>query len=180
MRTRNRLARARLNVEALEDRTTPAVAYALSGANLLAFDTANPTSTTTTAITNIASGETLVGIDFRPQNGFLYGLGVNAMTDTATLYSISTRTGFAAAIGTAGQITFTTDGTTIVELPDPAMQGYGIDFNPVADRFRVVAGSLNFRVNPNTSADRWQPEHGHARRHQPGWPAHGDGHDGDF
>jgi hypothetical protein len=39
------------------------VAYALSGTNLLAFDTANPTTTTTTAITGITTGETLVGID---------------------------------------------------------------------------------------------------------------------
>src|SRR6185295_7279613 len=37
-------------------------------------------------------------------------------------------------------------------LPDPATVGYGFDFNPAADRLRVVAGSLNFRVNPNTGA----------------------------
>ncbi len=152
MRFRNRLARTRLSVECLEDRCTPAVAFALSGTNLLAFDTANPTAVTTTAISPLMNSETLVGIDFRPQNGFLYGLGVNAMTDTATLYSISTRTGFATAIGTPGQITFVDDMMMTVDLPDPAVQGYGVDFNPVADRVRVVAGSLNFRVNPNTGA----------------------------
>jgi hypothetical protein len=141
-----------LRVEPLEERCTPAVAFALSGTNLLAFDTANPTAVTTTAISPLMNSETLVGIDFRPQNGFLYGLGVNAMTDTATLYSISTRTGVATAIGTPGQITFVDSMMMTVDLPDPAMQGYGVDFNPVADRVRVVAGSLNFRVNPNTGA----------------------------
>ncbi len=137
-------------VEVLEDRLAPTVAFALSGTNLLRFDTASPTIVQTTAITNVTAGETLVGIDFRPQNGLLYGLGVNATADNATLYAISTRTGFAGVVGTAGGVAFTTDGSTAVDLPDPAAVGYGIDFNPAVDRFRVVAGSLNFRVNPNT------------------------------
>ena len=99
-------------------------AYALSGTNLLAFDTASPTSTTTTAITGINAGETLVAIDVRPQNGVLYGLGVNATSNTATLY-IFARNGVASAVGTAGSIALTTDGTTVVDLPDPATVGYG-------------------------------------------------------
>jgi len=56
----------------------PAHAFALSGANLISFHPASPTVANTIAITNLAAGETLVGIDFRPQNGTLYGLGVNA------------------------------------------------------------------------------------------------------
>ena len=95
---------ARLAVEALEDRLTPAVAFALSGAapgvgNLLAFDTASPAVVKEVTITGVNPAETLVGIDFRPQNGLLYGLGVNATLDTATLYVISTRTGQAAIVG---------------------------------------------------------------------------------
>jgi hypothetical protein len=155
MRTsRSAKSAVRLNCEALEDRLTPVVAYGLQGANLLAFDTATPTQVSTTAITGITAGETLVGIDFRPQNGQLYGLGVNGAADTATLYAISTRTGTAAVVGAApSTITFTNavgGGTT--DLPDPATTGYGFDFNPAADRIRVVAGSLNFRVNPNNGA----------------------------
>ena len=65
-------------------------AFALSGTNLVSFDINAPTITQTTAIANITAGETLVGIDFRPQNGMLYGLGVNATADNATLYAIST------------------------------------------------------------------------------------------
>ena len=66
-------------------------AYALSGSNLIQFDPANPTVGTTTAITGVTAGDVLVGIDFRPINGMLYGLGVNDGVGTATLYAISTR-----------------------------------------------------------------------------------------
>ena len=127
-------------------------AYALSGSNLISFSTAAPTVGSTTAITGIAAGETLVGIDFRPQNGMLYGLGVNATSNTATLYAISTLTGAASVVGGAiGGISLTTDGVTPVDFPDPATTGYGFDFNPAADRVRVTTSNgLNFRINPNT------------------------------
>ena len=147
---------ARLAVETLEDRLTPAVAYALSNvtvglANLLAFDTASPAVVTPVTITNIAANEMLVGIDFRPQNGHLYALGVtttSATTNTGTLYDISTRTGRASIVGgTAGQVT-TSDG-----LPNPATAGvgYSFDFNPAADAIRVVVtDGDNFAISPNT------------------------------
>jgi hypothetical protein len=157
---RNRLrpapARARLLVERLEDRLTPTTvvapptAFALSGTTLFAFDLDNPSLVSPIALTGVTAGETLVGIDVRPQNGFLYGLGVNATADTGTLYAISARTGVVTAVGAPGSVRFTTDGSTALDLPDPALVGYGFDFNPVVDRIRVVAGGLNFRINPNT------------------------------
>src|SRR4030095_8132597 len=102
----------------------PAHAFALSGSNLISFHPASPTVASTIAITNLAAGDTLVGIDFRPQNGMLYGLGVNAAANTATLYGISTRTGFAFVVGgVSGQIAFTTDGVTAVDLPGAATVG---------------------------------------------------------
>ena len=149
-----RSLRSRPRVEELEARENPTAAFALSGANLLRFDLAAPTITQTTAIIgNLTVGETLVGIDFRPQNGFLYGLGVNATANTASLYAISTRTGFAAvaALGNASAISFVDASGSPVDLPDPATVGYGFDFNPATDRVRVVAGSLNFRIDPNTA-----------------------------
>src|SRR5262245_44576480 len=129
-----------------------AQAYALSGSNLFSFNTDTPTATSTIGITGVVAGETLVGIDFRANNGLLYALGVNASGDTATLYVISQRTGFAAIVGAAaGQIALTTDGVTAIDLPDPASAGYGFDVNPVADRIRVVTSSgLNFRIDPNS------------------------------
>src|SRR3954467_9399575 len=116
-------------------------AFALSGSNLISFDTASPTSGTVIGITNITAGETLVGIDFRPQNGLMYGLGVDAASNTATLYAISTRTGFAAVVGAASSIALTTDGVTAVDFPDPSLVGWGFDFNPANDRIRVTAGA---------------------------------------
>jgi Domain of unknown function (DUF4394) len=63
-------------------------AYALSGSNLVSFDQTNPTVGTTIPITGLTLGDTLVGIDFRPQNGFLYGLGVGGgPAGSAQLYA---------------------------------------------------------------------------------------------
>lgn len=139
-------------METLENRYALATVFGLTSSDqLVQYDSASPTAISTpVAITNVTAGETLVGIDFRPQNGLLYGLGVNATANTGTLYAISTRTGVAGVVGTASSIALTTDGTTAVDLPDPATVGYGFDFNPAVDRIRVVAGGLNFRINPNT------------------------------
>src|SRR5262245_60309492 len=114
--------------------------YALAGLNLVSFDLNTPNiATSTVPIVGLAAGETLVGIDFRPLNGLLYGLGVNAATDIATLYVISTRTGVAGAVGSF---------SGVGDLPSG---GFGFDFNPSVDRIRVTTDTgLNFRLNPNT------------------------------
>lgn len=127
-------------------------AYALSGTNLLSFDIADPAEPTSTAITGVTAGESLVGLDVRPQNGQLYALGINATANTGTVYVVHEQNGVAAAVGTPGSVAFTSNGVTAIDLPDPATVGYGVDVNPAADRIRVVAGGLNFRVNPNTGA----------------------------
>lgn len=104
------------------------------------------------SIANVSAGETLVGIDFRPQTGQLYSFGVNPTTDTGTVYLIDPQTGMASVVGTAGSVTFTTTDGAVVDFP-PVSAGYGFDFNPTVDRIRVVTGSgLNFRVNPDTGA----------------------------
>jgi hypothetical protein len=124
--------------------------YILDGTNLRTASLVNPAAISAPLpITGVTAGETLVSIDVRPQNQQLYALGVNATANTATLYCISPKTGFAGVVGTSGFF-FTTNGATPVDFPDPALVGWDIDFNPAADRLRVVAGSLNFRVNPNT------------------------------
>jgi hypothetical protein len=101
--------------------------------NLVTFDSATPgTIGSTWAISGLQSGESLLGIDRRPSNGLLYGLG-----STSRLYTINTTTGVATQVGTAGAFTLT--GTA-----------FGFDFNPVFDRIRVVStDTSNFRLNPN-------------------------------
>ncbi len=127
--------------------------YLLTSDGKLATTAVATPGTVSTALTisGVTAGETLVAIDVRPQNQQLYALGVNATADTATLYHISTQTGVASVVGAAaGSIAFTTNGTTAVDLPDPATVNWDMDFNPAVDRVRVVAGSVNFRLNPNT------------------------------
>lgn len=87
-----------------------------------------------TPLKGLAAQETLVGIDFRVARGVLYGL-----SSRGQLYTIDTATGVATAVGEA--------------VPLPHGSRFGVDFNPVADRIRVVsdAGS-NQRRHPETGA----------------------------
>lgn len=148
-------ARGSLDVRSFAISTEVGAAFALdaTGPSLSRFDPATPGTTTTVSITGLNAGETLVGIDGRPQTGQTYGLGVNATANTATLYLIDPSSGALTVVGAAGSIAFVDAGGNAIDLPDPATTGYGIDFNPTVDRLRVVTGSgLNFRVNPNTGA----------------------------
>src|SRR5215203_2641884 len=93
--------------EALEERVTPALAYALSGvgagtATLLALDATLPTAPK--SLTGLDGSELLVGMDSRPADGGLYALGVNTRTGDGTLYRIDPGTGAATAVGAAGGV----------------------------------------------------------------------------
>ena len=86
----------------------------------------------------------------------LYGLGYNATNGTVLLYAISSETGAASVIGTAG--TFVDESGNPVRIGKNASTKFGMDFNPAADRIRIVTtdsisgASQNFRMNPNTGA----------------------------
>lgn len=105
---------------------------------LLFFDASTPgTILNGVAVTGLQAGESLVGIDYRPATGELFGLGV--MGTTGRVYVINPITGFARSVAAVG---FST-----------ALGGssYGFDFNPTVDRIRVVNDvEQNLRVNPNT------------------------------
>lgn len=107
-----------------------------SGNRLLTFDSVTPgTITKILPITGLAGGENLVGIDFRPGTGRLYGL-----TNTSRIYLINSDTGVASVVGSAGA--FTLSGTR-----------FGVDFNPTVDLIRVTSDAdQNIRLNPNTGA----------------------------
>jgi len=99
--------------------------------------TAPGTTTSTRAVTGLATGDNLVGIDYRPaQRRVLYG-----MSQTGNLYAINPTTGVATAVGTPGFV--------------PA-GNVGFDFNPQVDRIRVVTSTgqdvrLNQTVTGTTS-----------------------------
>ncbi len=127
----------------------PVVAYAPPG--IARFNSASPSTVTTQGLAAVGAGETLVAIARRPQTGQFFGLGVDPAANDATLYIVDPQVGSVTAVGSGGSVSFTTDGTTPVDLPDPAVTSYGMDFNPTVDRIRVVTTTgLNFRLNPNT------------------------------
>jgi hypothetical protein len=109
------------------------VAYAVNDANMLMiFNPDNPVPISK-AITGLATGENVMGIDFRPATGQLLALGSNSR-----LYILNIGTGAATAIGTAPFSTVL-NGTS-----------FGFDFNPTVDRIRLVSNTgQNLRLNPN-------------------------------
>lgn len=87
-------------------------------------------------ITGLAAGDTLVGIDYRVARGVLY-----ALSSQGRLYTLDTATGALRAVGTA---------PALLPLAGPL---FGFDFNPAADRIRVVGASgQNLRLHPDTGA----------------------------
>jgi hypothetical protein len=117
---------------AMSAQAEPIVALT-SDNRLITFDSATPgTAIETVTITGLGTGENLVGIDYRPATGTLYGLST-----ASRVYAINSDTGVATAIGAAGA--FTLNGTS-----------FGFDFNPVPDRIRVTSDTdQNLRLNPN-------------------------------
>lgn len=130
---------------------TPIITLSADGTQLSRFLSSTPGTVSTVTIAGVTAGETLVGIDYRPQTGQLYSLGINPTSDTGTVYVVDPQTGTATVVGTGAGLVAYVDGTGApVDLPPPATTGYGFDFNPTVDRIRVVTGTgLNFRINPN-------------------------------
>lgn len=84
-----------------------------------------------TPITGLQAGEQVLALDVRPLTGQLYALG-----STSRLYVVSPLSGAARAVG---------------DPFSPALAGtsFGFDFNPAADRIRLVSdGRQNLRLNP--------------------------------
>ncbi len=74
----------------------------------------------------------LIGIDFRVQDGLLYGVG-----NAGGIYTIETED---ASVTLVSQLTVPLDGTS-----------FGVDFNPAADRLRIISDAgqnLRHNVNP--------------------------------
>jgi Domain of unknown function (DUF4394) len=109
-----------------------AVAVALTGLaggnTLVFFDSTAPSSTTTLGVTGANLSSELLGIDYRPANGQLYGI-----TNTG-VFAIDPSSGNATLVNT---ISATFNGGTTS----------GIDFNPAADALRITgANGQNLRI----------------------------------
>ena len=120
--------------------------FVLTATNkLLSFNRATPATIRTTAtVTGLQAGENLIGIDYRPADGLLYGVG-----STGRIYTLNGGTGVATLKSTMAADSADTT------LPFTALAGtdFGVDFNPVADRLRIVGSTgQSLRVNVDTGA----------------------------
>ena len=99
--------------------------------NIISFSPGNPSEADSTAVTGVDG--VLLGIDTRPANGSIYGI------DTLNnIYTIDSGSGEATYIST---LNTPFEGGTIS----------GFDFNPVADRLRLVGDNdQDFRINVDT------------------------------
>lgn len=87
-------------------------------------------------VTGLAAGDVLVGIDYRVARGVLYALSAGGR-----LYTLNTATGALTPVGSAPAAVPLSGGP------------WGVDFNPAADRVRVVSsGGQNLRLHPDTGA----------------------------
>lgn len=133
-----------VRAELIYGMVTASSASTAAGTALVKFDSATPgTITNIGNFTGIVAGQAVRSIDFRPATGVLYAISTDGAA-AAQLYTVNLTT---AALTTVGSgFTLATNASARVEM----------DFNPVADRIRVVIGgttpsptSFNFRVNPN-------------------------------
>jgi len=103
-----------------------------SDQKLISFSVGKANKATTIGTVNGLSGDTaLVGIDYRAQDGLLYGVG-----NAGGVYKIDTTSATA----------------TLVNNLSIALSGtqFGVDFNPAADRLRIIGNDgQNLRHNVN-------------------------------
>jgi len=128
---------------ALVPPAAPKVYVLHDAARLASFAlTAPNTLSGAVGISGLAGNETVVGVDFRPSNGRLY-----ALTSTARLLTVDPDTGASTPVGALAADP--ADAT----LPYAGLTGtrFTVDFNPVADRLRVVSDTgQNLRINVDT------------------------------
>jgi hypothetical protein len=92
------------------------------------------------AIGGLMGGERIIGIDFRPADGKLYGLG-----NAGGVYVIDAQTAMAMRVSML-------NGNNGAPVPLMGTM-IGIDFNPVPDRLRTVSeAGQNLRINVDTGA----------------------------
>jgi hypothetical protein len=109
-----------------------------AGGKLVRFNPGVPGAVSSSvAISGLGSGESVVGIDFRPATGQLF-----ALSNASRIYTLNPRTGAATPVGGGGQF-----------APNLNGANFGFDFNPVPDAIRLVSdGDQDLRISPNTGA----------------------------
>jgi Domain of unknown function (DUF4394) len=112
-----------------------AVGLTDGGKKLVRFDTKRPDrAKAIAAVTGLAGDTMLIGIDYRVQNGKLYGVG-----NSGGIYLVSDRDAKASKVG---QLTVALSGTA-----------FGVDFNPAANALRVVSDNGQNLRQPFATGD---------------------------
>lgn len=115
----------------------PETVYAVTDqAELIRFNAGQPQRVLQRLpLQGLAAGDRLVGIDFRVARGVLFGLSASGR-----LYTVDLSTARLSAVGSGAPVSLNG-------------QRFGFDFNPVADRLRVVSDTgQNLRLHPDTGA----------------------------
>jgi hypothetical protein len=117
---------------------TDKVLAVTEGHDLIRFKASAPQQVLSrVALLGLAQGEQVLGIDFRVSRGVLY-----AVSSLGRVYTVNTA---------SGQLTVL-PGSLQAAVPLHG-QRFGVDFNPAADRIRVVSDTgLNLRLHPDTGA----------------------------
>jgi hypothetical protein len=114
--------------------------YGLSGGKLVIIDTTAVASATSHGVIGLAAGDTLRAIDIRPKDGQIYGIASG--NGSHRLYRIDVTTPTSPQATVIGPVTAPLDSGFV-----------GMDFDPVLDRIRVVAGgNQSLLVDPDAGA----------------------------
>jgi hypothetical protein len=128
-----------------EDVSVVADTYAATSENrLVYFNRGSGEVRSSKSVTGLGTSEAIIGLDFRPADGALY-----ALVTGGKLYSVDPASGQATLKSTLSADAADTSS------PYAALTGdvFGVNFNPVADRLRVVSNDgQNLRINVDTGA----------------------------
>lgn len=107
--------------------------YVLTSAGkILGFDSTSPDQIDTeVSVSGLPSGESLLQIDYRPATDSYY-----CLTNRRRLCTVNPVSGTVSLVSER-------------EIADEPFSGPVVDFNPVADRLRVITSQQNLRINPN-------------------------------
>jgi hypothetical protein len=126
----------------------PTDTFAITSMNrLVSFSRTSPAIRNAVAITGLAATETIVGFDFRPSDGTIVLL--TRLGSSAQLFRLNSSDGTTSLIGPL--MADSADNST----PFTALDGtsFGVNFNPVPDRLRVVSDTgQNLRIDVSSGA----------------------------
>ena len=122
--------------EALGPLRSETVVAVTDAAELIRFNAGQPQRILQRApLRGLEPGDRLIGIDYRVARGVLY-----AVSASGRVYTLDADTAQLTRVGSGAPVVL-------------SGQHFGVDFNPVADRIRVVSDSgQNLRLHPDTGA----------------------------